>query len=68
MLKMIIKKLNNVLHTLFDGSRSSTSKLDVSLGLFTTGIYGAGSVLKRETNKNLLERKIKTLSKSFPIN
>lgn len=28
-------------HTLFEGSRSSTSKFDVSLGLFTTGIYGA---------------------------
>ena len=27
--------------TLLDGSRSSTSKLDVSLGLVTTGIYGA---------------------------
>ena len=27
--------------TLFEGSRSSTSKFDVSLGLVTTGIYGA---------------------------
>jgi hypothetical protein len=27
--------------TLFEGSKSSTSKFDVSLGLVTTGIYGA---------------------------
>ena len=45
--KNLIGKKSIILHTLFEGSRSSTSKLDVSLGLVTTGIYGA---VAREEN------------------
>ena len=44
--------------TLFDGSRSSTSKFDVSLGLFTTGMYGA--VAKSTQTQDLHRRSSRT--------
>jgi hypothetical protein len=48
LIKLVVRFLS--LHTLFEGSRSSTSKFDVSLGLLTTGIYGAVARKKNNTS------------------